>query len=1570
MKNKLKKILGILLSVTIISNSVDLTALKVQAAEGAGENASIIAFDALTETVRNQTVGVGQTESDIMFPDNLQAMVKKTITVQTPVEKLILVENVSDSVSSGDIGEEVGVSDGDAMPEVTYESVIEMVDETKVVEESVVINVLGWNIDAANSVNSSFVADESTCGYSYTYVPELDLSGQDGNALVIAEGVAVPGITVTIGPAVEGAGTAKFTVNYYVEVEPGSDPRAIAKTNPKNSSETKYFLHMEQLAVNYTEGKVVRSAYGVDTGAQMVSDVAASSTISSTRRNYDYAEPAHDYNNVTGSETNGGEGTVTADASLTFNFYWKTATYSEYHLVDAETTSYDSGLISYNGKYYKILKTNEVKVTAENVNTTVTIPDLSGTGEFEAYTALTSQSSTYPTSGTLDSLGQLCLYRFYDKCATTSYTEQYFVEDPNATENYITVLVGSELITYRLHHENIVENAYVGSTATIEDLSGTPAFSGYTLVDRTGQGYYPSRTVQEDNRTYVYQFYDQNPTCNYSVVYYVEVYEHQKDGSNITVNVNGTDKYYNRIPNSAYNMACQAPEGTIITVADSSSDVPGVYAGGVKVSKTWQAYTSTLRKYSYDTTVAYGKHTGTVAADGSLQIVLFYDWIETTPTTAKYTTKYYAELADQGVDYGFELIDGVKYELLGEYEKTGTIGEEAVIEDISTQEPYKSDYELMPATDTYPSKANIAVDNSTVLYQIYRLHPQYMITYYKETENGTVPVGDKKYTMENYLIKRMPKGTTISYLELENGAAAAAVDGSAIDGTTKSYDGYEFSVNATGQRGKGSFTVTRGGDNLIELFFDKIVPTTTYTEEYYVELYEQSATTYDLLVDGRKYELKESKTVTAELDATVSITDLSATPTYSSYVLMPATSKYPSQVVDVADDGTTRLYQIYRRMPMFAVWYYLEVEEGESGTIVQVGERYYKKMSPDYASGTSKGMSFNITENADGTAAVWMILNDVSTEYETRFNGEYLPDGYVFDADATYSRKQYPYLMELDKDTSIEVFYKKVPTTAEYEEHYYVELEEQSASACDLELNGVKYKLQESNTKTIEKDLGAKITDKSTQSPYVEYELQPATTTHPSEVDNVADDNTTILYQLYRLQPKYTVRYYKEADAGAAGAVKVGSKYYVLAESQSGEARSNSTITFAERTDGTVGIAVNTMECDATFKSYANYVFDEDTTVLNNKVSATVTRDAENVIELFFDKARTASYKCEYYVELKNQDSTDFDKKIAGVKYELKDSYAVAGVAFDARIEIADKSDEYAELGYDLMPETQEHPSWSTQAKSDGTTVLYQIYRLRPTYTVHYYTEVDNETSDSIEICGKYYVKQVNDSVIKFAEEGTVVTYAEKSDKEAGVAEDGGGVADTLRSYDGYLFSSVAGRVNGKVMGTVTRDLPVVIELFFDRIRADYTEKYWIEKPDAVSDYIEVKVEGTVRKFVLAKINVVEDEWINSKVSIMDRTSEFEGYRMVYEVLQDYSSVSYGILADGSTAVHQFFLLEDDPVNEPPVANVPKPNPWQKSNDDEIKSPKTGDKNNRGFAILTVLAGYIALLLKRRVKAN
>lgn len=1351
MKNKLKKILGMLLSITLISNSVDIAGLTVHAAEGA----RIVAFEALAAEVQNQTVSEGGTEADIIFPDTLNVTVQKEIRVLTQVERVVPVETEVATVSGSDAEAGNDVSGGDASENAPEATAIEWIEETRVVEETVTINVLGWELDAANSMSDSFVAEMSTYGYSYTYVPKLNLVDEDGCVLTIADGVKLPTITVTIGPAVVNAGMATFTVNYYVEVEPGSDSRAIAVTNPKNSAETKYFLHMEQLVVNYTEGQVVRSAYGVDTGAQMVHDVSTNSTIAATVRNYDYAEIAGDYDSVTGTEVNGGEGTVTADGSLTFNFYWKTATYSEYHLVEVETSGSTSGLISYNGKYYQILQTNEVKVTSENANTTVTIPDLSGTDGFEAYTALTTQASTYPTSGTVDSLGQLCLYRFYDKQATASYTEKYYVEDETVTENYIQV----NTTRYRLHHENTVENAVVGSRVTITDLSQTPEFAGYTLVD---VGYPAYALVEEDNLSSVYQFYDKNQTCNYSVVYYVEVFEHQKDGSNITVNVNGTDKYYNRITDSAYNMACQAPEGTIITVADSSSDIPGVYAGGVAVSDTWKGYTTTLRKYSYATTVAYGKHTGAVAADGSLQIVLFYDWLDSVSPTAEYTEKYYVECEIQNTtNYDID-VDGVKYELLHEDEKTGTVGTEVSIGAI-TWEGQESYYPLS-ATDEHPANAVIAADGTTVLYQFYRLHPHYQVLYYTEAEDGTLSCGGKNYSWDTLTLftGRAPAGTVVSYRKPDDGGVVITIDGVDVANSFKTYDSYEFNVDITEQYGSGSKTLTEGSRETIILFFDKIVPTTTYTEKYYVEYDDQSVTVFDLEVDG------------------------------------------------------------------------------------------------------------------------------------------------------------------------------------------------------------VKYELMESYTYTIDKDLGAEIADKSTVTPYSKYELQPATATYPSEVADVADDNSTVLYQFYRLQPQYTVRYYKEAEADTDGVICVGDKYYVLAEAVSGEARSNSAVSGKERTDGAVGVTVNSAENADSFKSYAHYVFNPDATALNNKATATVMMDGENVVELFFDKAYTASYRCEYYVELEDQSTTDFDKKIAGVKYELKDSYPVAGVAYDTRVEIVDKSAEYGALGYDLMPDTTEYPSWCVGVNEDGSTVLYQIYRLRPRYTVRYYTEVNAENDRTVTVGGKYYVLQESDTIVNYPAEGTVVTYAELHTGAAGVAEDGGGVAETVRGYDGYVFSSIASRLNGNVSGTVTRDTRVVIELFFDMVRTDYTEIYWVENPDATTDYIEVKIDGAVRKFVVGKTYTVEDEWINAKVAVRDRDDEFAGYKAVYDDVTDYSSVAYGLNGDGSTQVHRFYVLKQEATQTNPPAAVLPDNPPASEEPVRKKAPKTGDKGNWRNALMSICAAYIAALLWKR----
>lgn len=1485
MKNKLKKVLGLLLSVALIGNSVDAFALTAHAK---GSAATIVAFEELAENVREQTVYVGQNEENIIFPTALNVTVEKTITVQKEVERRIPVETVVQADAGSVSGNDASVSGNDVSDKegttvVTEMLVTELVEETKVIEEIAKVEVLNWKIDVANSTSDSFIADDSSWGNVYTYVPELQLADGKGNVFVIADGVVLPEIRVRIAPAINMAGEASFAVNYYVEAEP-SDPRAIAFTNPKNPSEIKYFLHMEQLVVNYSEGKVVRGAYSADTGAQMVTDVATNTEISSTKRNYDYAEIAHDYNNVTGTLVNGGEGTVTADGSLTFNCFWKTATYSEnYYIKAADGESYGAGYVYADGVLYKLLKSNEVKITALNGGTTVTITDLSGTEEFKGYQLVTPQPSSFPASGSANS--GLVLAQFYEERATASYKEQYYVEDETATEQYIKVNVGGELKTYRLHHENIVENAYVGTIATITDLSHTPAFSGYTLVDRTDHSYFESRAVQENDATIVYQFYDKNPTCNYSVVYYVEVYEEQRDGSNITVNVNGQDKYYNRIPDSAYNMACQAPEGTIITIADKSSDIPGVYAGGVKVSDTFKAYTSTLRKYSYDTTMEYGKltgavvdgkYTGIVAADGSLQIVLFYDWIATPPTKVKYTEKYYAELADQNVTYGYELIDGVKYELLGEYEKSVNkapgemVG--AKIEDISWQEPYKTDYELMPATDDYPSRVdNVAEDNSTVLYQIYRLHPQYMISYYKESENGAVTVGDKKYSMENYLIKRMPKGTTISYLELVDGAAAA-VGGVAIDGTTKSYDGYEFSAEATLQRGKGTFTVTRGADNSIELFFDKIVPTTTYMEKYYVELEDQSTTTFDIEVGTVKYKLQESNTQTIEKGLGAWITDKSTESPYSGYELLDATPEYPSEVAIVAEDNTTVLYQFYRLHPQCKIQYYIETETGTSGAVIGANGKNYSDDGYQIIR-IPVGTDITYMELANGGAAAaadGMEIAGTAKAY----------DGYEFSAESTEQEGCYSF-----------------------------------------------------------------------------------------EVTRGEANLLMLLFDYEVVNADYTIRYYKEASADTTGAVLIDDTYYELAETVNAENVVGTQVAVMERQDGTVGVTENSVEKADSFKSYANYVFNADRTRQNNKMSVILSESGENIIELFFDKARTATYRGEYYVEIEDQSTTDYDKLIDGVKYELKESYTVAGVAYDARVEIADKSAAYEALGYVLMSETSEYPSWVSDVDDNGATVLYQIYRLCPKYTVYYYTEAEKETAGAVLMGDRYYLLQVDDTLVKNPAEGTIVTYAVNGNGEAGVAEDGAGLSESLRSYEGYVFSEAMTIANGKNAGTLAIGNKVVIELFFDRIRADYKEVYWVESPDAVDGYVSIKIDGELKKFVVAKTNIVEDAWIMSKVVISDITDQFVSYEQVYEAVPGYSSVSYGINADDTTEIHQFFVLKGtnphNPKDNDGDTNVPQPPIVEKRIGDSAVAPKTGEKSNGLWGvILSSLGGVLIALAK------
>lgn len=90
-----------------------------------------------------------------------------------------------------------------------------------------------------------------------------------------------------------------------------------------------------------------------------------------------------------------------------------------------------------------------------------------------------------------------------DGIQLAAYTENYYVESPDATENYVEVN-GKK---YVLVKTNEVENVLAGETVKITDLENEYN-DEYIVVDYSEMGYPSVSEVLADGTTVVNQFYD------------------------------------------------------------------------------------------------------------------------------------------------------------------------------------------------------------------------------------------------------------------------------------------------------------------------------------------------------------------------------------------------------------------------------------------------------------------------------------------------------------------------------------------------------------------------------------------------------------------------------------------------------------------------------------------------------------------------------------------------------------------------------------------------------------------------------------------------------------------------------------------------------------------------------------------------------------------------------------------------------------------------------------------------------------------------------------------------------
>ncbi len=205
--------------------------------------------------------------------------------------------------------------------------------------------------------------------------------------------------------------------------------------------------------------------------------------------------------------------------------------------------------------------------------------------------------------------------------------------------------------------------------------------------------------------------------------------------------------------------------------------------------------------------------------------------------------------------------------------------------------------------------------------------------------------------------------------------------------------------------------------------------------------------------------------------------------------------------------------------------------------------------------------------------------------------------------------------------------------TTRYKGEYYLELEDQNSNDYDIELfdkydRKVKFKLVESYISSeITKGSKAEIEDKSTTT-YAAYELMDSSEQYPESVEAVADDGSTILYQLYRIIPQYTVEYYLEVPEDTEGAIFESGKYYLLHETFTKQAKEDTVVSFfvkdvsGVRIAGVYEDAPNNIIEDS-FRTFERYIFNENATGNNGHYSFLLVRGSENTVKLFYDMDMT-----------------------------------------------------------------------------------------------------------------------------------------------------------------------------------------------------------------------------------------------------------------------------------------------------------------------------------------------------------
>ena len=226
-----KRILVMGLTVAMVANTVDLSALSVSAKTDESESGktTIVSFEELSKDITEQTLPIGALESDIKFPTSLTVTVEKT--TQADEKEADDEEDASETgdTEKDDASDTASTSDNADSVKTISSSDAAASSDTETTTEKIRLKNIKWELNVEESDAEEFDSSEASNGFCYAYTPVLPDEDGDGNQLVLGKDVELPTIYVLVGEygiALLADGTIEVT---EVNADGTAQPKYIAQ---------------------------------------------------------------------------------------------------------------------------------------------------------------------------------------------------------------------------------------------------------------------------------------------------------------------------------------------------------------------------------------------------------------------------------------------------------------------------------------------------------------------------------------------------------------------------------------------------------------------------------------------------------------------------------------------------------------------------------------------------------------------------------------------------------------------------------------------------------------------------------------------------------------------------------------------------------------------------------------------------------------------------------------------------------------------------------------------------------------------------------------------------------------------------------------------------------------------------------------------------------------------------------------------------------------------------------------------------------------------------------------------